>query len=488
MAQGDIIKIMRQNGNGSQLVGMNKNQVGLNNVDNTADVDKPISTAQNDRFSSVEAIANAAAPQATTYTKTEVAGSIGRINSPLLNLPLKNSLDYETGNGQITFSRSTNATYIDRYGVLKYAEVDEPRFEKEGLLIEGVSTNFLSNSSNMSDTTNEWGTRNAACTSTDSGLPALGGELGNWFEIASDGSEDYTYLYSLTNTTLNNESVSTSVFIKQKDLDTCRITLYDVNDGNIGFISYKFSTDTLTVSAYSGETAKRELFSDGAVKITLSRGDATASDNLRLLLHPYDPSVGTNVTGSTYFAFPQVEKLPFASSYIPTTDSVATRGKDRLLVTRANNIPNIEQCEGLSVSLEVDLLGTGIGNQWYWGLYVDTYNKVGGHFSNGGNMYIDSGSNGNSSYDRGGLYDGKPVKIINVITSNSIECVVDGISNGSSTYQGQLTNDGNSHFNYIRIGSYNPVTSGSMYGHIKDFRIYDVALTPTEVALLGGKQ
>ncbi|HGP0311685.1 TPA: hypothetical protein ACLE2D_002416 [Citrobacter freundii] len=42
----------------------------------------------------------------------------------------------------MTFTRSTIATYIDKSGVLKTAAVNEPRFESEGLLIEGQSTNM----------------------------------------------------------------------------------------------------------------------------------------------------------------------------------------------------------------------------------------------------------------------------------------------------------------------------------------------------------
>ncbi|WP_429969512.1 hypothetical protein, partial [Escherichia coli] len=36
--------------------------------------------------------------------------------------------------------RASGATYINKSGVLTVAEVDEPRFEREGLLIEGQRT------------------------------------------------------------------------------------------------------------------------------------------------------------------------------------------------------------------------------------------------------------------------------------------------------------------------------------------------------------
>ncbi|ENB8230739.1 phage tail protein, partial [Escherichia coli] len=46
----------------------------------------------------------------------------------------------------VSFSRASSATYINKSGALTIAEINEPRFEKEGLLIEGQRTNYLKNS------------------------------------------------------------------------------------------------------------------------------------------------------------------------------------------------------------------------------------------------------------------------------------------------------------------------------------------------------
>ncbi|NPP70739.1 phage tail protein, partial [Escherichia coli] len=46
----------------------------------------------------------------------------------------------------VSFKRASGATYINKSGVLTVAEVDEPRFEREGLLIEGQRTNYFRNS------------------------------------------------------------------------------------------------------------------------------------------------------------------------------------------------------------------------------------------------------------------------------------------------------------------------------------------------------
>ena len=67
---------------------------------------------------------------------------LGSTTNPLVDLKLQNQIDF-TGVGAVTFTRASTATYVDRYGVVQTAAVDEPRFEAEGLLMEGASTNLL---------------------------------------------------------------------------------------------------------------------------------------------------------------------------------------------------------------------------------------------------------------------------------------------------------------------------------------------------------
>ncbi|HAY0262546.1 TPA: phage tail protein [Escherichia coli] len=82
-------------------------------------------------------------------------------------IPFNDSLDMITGYGPgtkkvtidgeektissdkvVSFSRASTATYINKSGVLTVADINEPRFEREGLLIEGQRTNYLLNSNN----------------------------------------------------------------------------------------------------------------------------------------------------------------------------------------------------------------------------------------------------------------------------------------------------------------------------------------------------
>ncbi|WNL62877.1 tail fiber protein [Escherichia phage Es2] len=50
------------------------------------------------------------------------------------------------GDKIVKFNRASTATYVNKSGAFTIAEIDEPRFEREGLLIEGQRTNYLLNS------------------------------------------------------------------------------------------------------------------------------------------------------------------------------------------------------------------------------------------------------------------------------------------------------------------------------------------------------
>ncbi len=101
------------------------------------------------------ATAEAAKAAASAGVAADIVGAAA-LPIPDLWAPLTDDLRLITGHGRevkvgddvvarmVNFSRSTTATYIGKDGQLKTAAANEPRFEKEGLLIEGPSTNFAS--------------------------------------------------------------------------------------------------------------------------------------------------------------------------------------------------------------------------------------------------------------------------------------------------------------------------------------------------------
>lgn len=145
------------------------------------------------------AAAAASAAQASQISGlSTVAEAIGLAALPLPDVwaPLSDSLRLITGYGRevkvgedvvarmVNFSRSTTATYIGKDGLLKTAAANEPRFEKEGLLIEGQSTNLVIRSEDMT----QW-----PWVGTNYGTGVLPIVTGN-YAVAPDGSQSATRL------------------------------------------------------------------------------------------------------------------------------------------------------------------------------------------------------------------------------------------------------------------------------------------------------
>ncbi|HFG3993533.1 TPA: phage tail protein, partial [Escherichia coli] len=76
---------------------------------------------------------------------------------------------------QVNFSRASTATYINKSGELKTAEINEPRFECDGLLIEGQRTNFFQNSTDPS----KWN-KSTSLDVTETGADSFGFNYGRF--------------------------------------------------------------------------------------------------------------------------------------------------------------------------------------------------------------------------------------------------------------------------------------------------------------------
>ena len=256
------------------------------------------------------AAAAASAAQASQISGlSTVAEAIGLAALPLPDVwaPLSDSLRLITGYGRevkvgedvvarmVNFSRNSTATYIGKDGQLKTAAVNEPRFEKGGLLIEGQSTNLFLYSK-----------------SPDS------------YPWSANGDTSYI-----------------------KITDGVRIT-------GVGYYTYKVLTVasgqtytfSVTCKVLSGTLNKVGL--EGDAVITLGSG-LTPEDGTVRLSGTVTPNVSGYVTCVFYptqnsvveFTDIQFEALPFASSYIPTNGAAVTRAADLLQFVGPGNHPDI---------------------------------------------------------------------------------------------------------------------------------------------------
>ncbi|HAU4931285.1 phage head spike fiber domain-containing protein [Aeromonas hydrophila] len=281
--------------------------------------------------------ADDAAKLASQITGLEtVADAIGLAALPMPDVwaPLSDSLRMITGYGRdvlvgsdvvarmVNFSRSTTATYIGKDGLLKTAAANEPRFEKEGLLIEGQSTNLFLNSDNVV----VWGNPAGASASTRELQPAQGSLVTCKVSAPSiNGGLRQSYAAPAG-------GVHTVSFYLSKSSTQLKFVLE--NGGAAWGMGAQASIAPATgaITGVIGITAAKSFpFSDGYIyQLTLPSGKVGGLLNAEWKV---------DAPGDFYVGMLQLEALPFASSYIPTNGAAVTRAADSMTIPCALNWP-----------------------------------------------------------------------------------------------------------------------------------------------------
>jgi len=409
-------------------------------------------------------------------------GAIGNINVPLLDMPLKNSLAMKSGVGSATFTRASTATYIDRYGVLQNSAVDTPRFEKEGYLNEGSSTNLLLYSEQFD---NAYWTKESS-TATANTIATLDPYGTNSAEMIMETAVNSSHaLYTSYNTFsfTAGTTYTQSWFIKPNGRNIFRITSWTSS----AFTAEKVvlvNLLTKTVSVYYGNVTnyKLDTLANGWFRVQLSYvADATGTGYGAMLRPRLDDGVTENylgdVTKGFYIYGAQLEALPFASSYIPTVASTVTRAVDILNITSAGNFPSVYKSR--SILADFDTKGK-FGVDWNSIIAINS--------SNDGVLIFGYGS-GYDFHAHGGKNTNMlaAVDIPFDIVTKRVCAVSNSISNSSSIYKDGVllvTNSVPQQFNDLVDNSTSSLQIGRLwYGHISNLRIYDRALTAYEASL-----
>ncbi|MEF5129867.1 prophage tail fiber N-terminal domain-containing protein, partial [Escherichia coli] len=250
---------------------------------------------------------------------------------------------------QVNFSRASTATYINKSGKLKTAEINEPRFEKEGLLIEGQRTNYMLNSA----TPASWG-KSANMNVAEVGTDSFGFTYGKF--VCNDSLIGQTSAINMASIAAtksvdvsgDNKYVTTSCRFKTERQVRLRIR-FDKYDGSATtFLGDAYiDTQTLEINMTGGAASRitARVRKDEATGWIFAEATILAiDDELKIGSQiQYSPNQGgATVSGDyIYLATPQVEDGSCASSFIISGTTAATRASDIVTVPINNNLYNL---------------------------------------------------------------------------------------------------------------------------------------------------
>ena len=233
---------------------------------------------------------------------------------------------YPLPSKSMTFTRSTTATYIDKSGVLKTAAVNEPRFEKEGLLLEGQSTNYFLNSDDPTKWNSDAGITKEMILDGTTQANTLKG-------TATTASSSFLLLDSSTVTVVSGETLTLSARFKGAS-DRIRFG-FTLNGALLGTIFIDCVSGAVVGSPTAGITYTITQGSDGYIYASATftaNASGAITGNIRFI------SATTIAIGSiVYVQTPQFEKNPVATSYIPTGAAAVTRGSESLNLQASGN-------------------------------------------------------------------------------------------------------------------------------------------------------
>lgn len=393
------------------------------------------------------------------------------------------------GDKIVKFKRASTATYVNKSGVFTIAEIDEPRFEKDGLLIEGQRTNYILNSLTVS----KWG-------------------ASSWLTISSSGVDSFGFTYgrfdvptsNIGSTTFGNIAVAPSprAFDVTGDEKYCTISCRCKCESDIDircrlrFENYNGSTTSFIGDAYmnmrtldittTGGAANRitaKAVKDNATGWIFFEATIKALDTENMIggqvqIAP-SQTVGSFADGDHIIvATPQFEGGPTASSFIISDTVAATRSSDMVTIPIKNNIYSLP----FTILCEVH-------KNWY-----KTPNAAPRVFDTSGHQ---TGAAIILGFGSSTDYDGFPYCDIGgsnrrVNENASLEKMVMGmrvkadqltcaISNGRISSETKTTWTYIQSSATIRIGGQTTTGQRHLFGHVRNFRVWHKALTDREL-------
>ncbi|HDX2754766.1 TPA: phage tail protein [Escherichia coli] len=419
-------------------------------------------------------------------------------------IPFNDSLDMITGYGPgtkkvtidgeektissdkvVSFSRASTATYINKSGVLTTADINEPRFEKEGLLIEGTRTNFLINGSAPAS----WGhsTNLTVTAETDSYGFLYGKFVADDSTIGGTGACDIASVIGANtiNTTQHDEQyVTASCRFRSSSDVRLRIRFAGGEDtSSLVFLCNAYIKLSDMSVEKTGTDADNITVSVTTDSITgWNRAVVTYKSTVTLVTAQIQFAPVRAFVSGDYMevATPQVELGTNASSYISSGATPSTRASDLVSVTTKNNLAR----PPFSFLLEIHkdwFRSPNAAPRIFDIANANTGQSVIAAVNRGSDQYYMSLSTRAGNYINAAagvkLTDNATIGAV-VKSDGTFHVIMNGTPGGDSTcIYGGVTQDKN-----IRFGGQTSDGTRHIFGHIRNFRIWHKALTDSQLS------
>lgn len=388
----------------------------------------------------------------------------------------------------VSFTRASTATYINKSGVLTVAGIDEPRFEKDGLLIEGQRTNYHLNSL----TPSKWGATTSV-TITESGVDEFGFTYGR-FQVKDEkiGTNTAMNIAAISggrgvDVTGTEKYVTTSCRVKSDSANIqCRIR-FERYDGSAYFYladAYLNITDMSIRKTGGGAariTARAEKESNGWIYFEVTYQSEAIDNMIGSQIQIAPPVSPGTYSGGEYLqvATPQVEGGACASSFIITEATPATRASDMVTLPIKNNLYNLPFTVLVEAHKNWSITPNAAPRVFYTSGHqtgaaiILAFGSTEG--DNDGFPYCDIGKSNRRVYENAKLK--KMIMGMRVKSDYNTCCVSNArISSETKTEWRYIQSTAT-----IRIGGQTTTGERHLFGHVRNFRIWHKELTDRQM-------
>ena len=244
---------------------------------------------------------------------------------------------------EFTFTRASQATFTDRLGRIQIAPNNMPRFDWDpitgaarGLLVEGARTNFVRNSEAQGGGVGVLPTNWFVNTSGGLTVTSVGNFVVNGLNVhriqlsGTTTSTSASIRFETTTSTVaaSGQTWTGSLYTRQFSGSQTNITSIDSE------IQERDAAGAFLTSSAAGFAVGTLLVRGSHTRLLNNASTARITNSIRLNFS----GVGVTVDITLDVAAPQLEQAAFASSYIPTTGTTATRAAERVEFTPLSNM------------------------------------------------------------------------------------------------------------------------------------------------------